>query len=481
MSSGPFGLWKGRAMRLGFSAAAIGATTLTGVLRNKWFAVHLDTEGIGVIGQVIATHTWLGLLAALGLGLPVARWVGAAHGAGDAETVRRTTRAALAITAALTALVVALVLVFAPALSTAVLGDPRYAMLLRISTLGAAGFAFHHVVQGVFAGHADLRPAVTIAVAGGGATVIVALAMVPGAGLGGGVLAAALYFPIGVLAAVALHGRRYIAAVLPRPARGLERPELRAMLTMGLSSLLLSLVDQGTMVGLRAHFLREHGMGANGLFQAALAMSQQVGALFYTYLSNYAFGRLSHAAGAGAPAGDADPDAELAGRVSPAAEDAAGAPDVAGVRGYMRRQWIPVVAASAPLFALAMLASTPLLHLLYSDRFDAARPMMAWSLVGEFCRIQSVAWLFGAVALRRTGVWITAGLVFPLALAFAYPFCAPAGMVALSLAQAGAGIASLVLTGVMMHRVGVRLRAADLLVSVSATTALIALARWVSS
>jgi O-antigen/teichoic acid export membrane protein len=481
MSTGLVGLWRGRALRLGLSAAAIGATAITGILRNKWFAVHLDTEGIGVIGQVVATHTWLGLMAALGLGLPIARWVAAARGADDAEGVRRAVRTPLAIAATATAIVVIAGLAFAPALSLAILGDPGYAALVRISMLGAAGFALYHVVQGVFSGHSDLRPAVTIAVAGGGATVLAAVLLVPAAGVEGGVFAAALFFPVGLLAALLVHGRSYLRAVTPRPATPLGRAALRAMLAMGLSSLLLSLVDQGILVALRSHFLREHGIGANGLFQAALALSQQVGALFYAYITTYAFGRLSHAAGAAQPAGDADASAELSAQVSPAsAAGAAAGTNVEAVRTYMRRQWVPIVVASAPLFALAMLASTPLLHLLYSDRFDAARPMMAWSLAGEFCRIQSVTWLFGAVALGRTGVWLAAGLAYPLVLAAAYPFCAAAGPVALSVAQAGAGVASLLLTGVLMHRVGVRLRAGDLAASVAATSGLIALAAWVA-
>jgi hypothetical protein len=52
--------------------------------------------------------------------------------------------------------------------------------------------------------------------------------------------------------------------------------------------------------------------------------------------------------------------------------------------------------------------------------------------------------------------------------------------VALSLAQAGAGVVSLTLTGLLMTRVGVRLRAADLAVSVAATAGLALLASWVA-
>jgi len=445
MSPTPLDLWKGRALRLGLSATAIGATTITGVIRNKWFAIHLAPEGIGVIGQVVATFTWLGALAALGLGLPVARAIAAAHGAGDPEAARRTARTALGITLLTTGAVVAIGLVFAAPLSLAVLGDPGFAMLIRVGMLGTAGYAFYLIVQGIVSGHSDIRPPVTVAVAGGLATVIAAFILVPARGIPGGTWSAVLYFPAGMIALLLVHGRVYAEAWSPRGG-GLPAIETRALVTIGLSALVLALADQGVMLALRAHFLRVHGIAANGIFQAALSISGQVAALFYMYLSNYALGRLS------------------------------GAGDVAGIRAYMQRQWIPVVLAALPLFAFAAVAASPLLHVLYSNRFDGARGMLGWMLLGEFCRVQTLALLFGALALQRTGRWFAGGMLYPLAFAAFYVASGGASPLDLARAHAAGSVAGLAGAGVVMHTAGLRLRAVDWLVSALTVAALGALA-----
>jgi O-antigen/teichoic acid export membrane protein len=446
MSNGPLDLWRGRALRLGFSAAAIGAATLTGMIRNKWFAVHLAPEGIGVIGQVVSTLTWLGMLAALGLGFPVARAIAAAHGADDPDAARRTARVALGLTLVTTTIVAALGLIFAVPISLAVLGDRGYAGLIRIAMIGAGGYAFHLVVQGIIGGRSDVRPPVTIAIAGGLATVIAAFALVPARGITGGVWSAVLYFPAGLLVAWLVHRRAYAGAWTPAADGGGARPELTALITVGLSSLVLALADQGAMLALRAHFLRIHGIAANGVFQAALSISTQVAALFYAYLSNYALGRLS------------------------------GAGDTPGVTAYMRRQWIPVVGAALVVFALAAVAATPLLHLLFSDRFDGARPMLAWMLVGEFLRVQTLALLFGGLALGRTRRWLAGGMMYPVAFVAAYLWLGGGSILSLAHAHALGGAVGLAGTAWVMHTAGLRLRVADVLVSIGATSLLAVLA-----
>jgi len=451
MSTTPLGLWRMRAMRFGFGAAAIGATTVTGIIRNKWFALHLDTHGIGVIGQVVATHTWIGVAAALGLGVPVARAIGAARGAGDTDAIRRTVWTAWALTAGAAVTAVAAGLVAAPYISTAILGSPDYSGLVRISMIGAAGYAIHLVAQGVFSGHADVRPPFTIALAGGSATVVGAFLLVPAVGLTGGMLSAAAFFPAGLLAALLVHGRAYRGVVQPAPDHRFDPATARSLLVVGVSSLVLALADQGAMLAMRSHFVRVHGLSANGLFQAALALSQQVGAVFYAYLANYAFGTISAAQGE------------------------------AAVRDYTRRTWFAIVLGAAPVFAVAMVAASPILHLFYSDRFDPARPMMAWMLLGEFCRVCILTWSLGALPLRGTRLWVAVGLVAPIAFAIAYPLLARGGNeLALARAYAAAGVAGLVVAGAFMIRAGVSLRRRDLALGVAAVAGLALVARAVA-
>ena len=48
--------------------------------------------------------------------------------------------------------------------STALLGSPEHATLVRLSMIGVAGFAAQLVMQGIWAGYADVRAPFTYAV-----------------------------------------------------------------------------------------------------------------------------------------------------------------------------------------------------------------------------------------------------------------------------------------------------------------------------
>jgi hypothetical protein len=207
------------------------------------------------------------------------------------------------------------------------------------------------------------------------------------------------------------------------------------------------------MLAVRSNYLSVNGVAANGLLQAALALSQQVGTLFYAYLSNYAFGKVSGLGGA------------------------------APIRVYTRRHWRPLMLLAAPIFALAMVASAPLLHLLYSSRFDPARPLMAWTLWGEFCRVGMNAWAVGALPTGGARLWLPIGIAPAIGLALSYAVLSHAnlGTLSLPLAYAGAGLFSLCFGGIAMSRAGVTLTKQDLAVALGSALALAALARWVSA
>lgn len=443
MSITPTALWTGRAVRFGFGAAAIGVMTLAGIARNKWFALHLQPDGIGVIGQVVATHTWLGALAGLGLAIPLARRVGRAVGDGDADGVRRSAWTALTLVATGMVVVTAIGLLFPDRVAGAVLGDATFALLVQISMIGATGYALNGWLQGVYAGHSDVRPPLTMAIAGGTISVAAALLLVPRYGLAGGVFSAAVFFPAGIAAVLIVHRSLYTRTLLPRPAAGVSPHIARDLLVVGLAALAISLADQGALLALRSHFIRVNGLDANGLFQASLAISQQVGAPFYAYLANYAFGLVSGAAG------------------------------VEAIREYMRKVWIPVVLAAFAAFTAAMLFASPLLHLLYSDRFDPARGMMVWMLFGEFCRVLSVTWSVSALPLRGKRLWLTIGMAYPGPLVIAYlAYFATAGQLSLPFACATAGLSSLLVASIGMSRAGVTLRARDHAVTITCIAAL---------
>lgn len=451
MPSTRVALWCDRSLRFALGGGATLVAAVFAVVRNKWLAEHLSTAGLGVLAQVFSAQIWLGTAAGLGLSLPVAQAVGAATAAGDGPALRRTVWTALTLAGAAALGVVVLGLVLAPWLSQVLLGTRAHAGLLRIAMLGVAGLALHAVASGLFAGRSDVRSPLVMALAGGVVAVVVTVTLVPRAGLAGGAIGAAVLVPAGLAAAWWLRRRKGDAVEAPSPRPGFDPATGRVLLRVGLAALTLALLDQGTLLALRAHYLRVNGVPANGLLQAALALAQQISGAFMAYLAGYAFGRIS------------------------------GARDAAGIRDYTRRHWMPLVALAAAAFAVAMLLASPLIALFYSDRFAPARPLMAWALFAEFCRVMTQVWGLGALPIGGLRVWMPIGIAGPLAFAPAYALLAPsAGTLALPQAAALAGLVQLGVTAVLMSRRGVTLRAGDAALLAVALVGLALLARTVA-
>jgi len=429
-------------MRLVWGGGGPFATAFFGLLRVKWLALHLETAGLGVIGQIVASQAWLGTASGLGLGFPLTRAIGRRLGENDPDGVRRAAATAAGILAISILTVTLCVLLFAGPISTLLFGSAVHANLVRISTIGIAGLACNGLATGLFAGHSDLRAAFTMAATGGAVGLLVTLALVPRFGVAGGVLGVAVLTPAGVAAALLLHRRRYGAIVVQLRPR-IDAPLAREMLAVAGAGLLLALVDQGALLGLRAHYVRVNGVEANGLLQAALALAQQIGAPFFAYLFGYAFAKL------------------------------AGMADVSAMRDYTRRHWTPLALVAALAFGAAMAIGTPLLHLFYSDRFDPARPLLAWTMLGEFGKLAGQTWALAALPLGGTRLWLTTGMAFPLGMLAGYVALAGAAPeLRLPLAYATGGGASLVVGGIVMTSRGVGLGARELGVAAIAAAGL---------
>jgi len=448
MPASRFALWKGRALRLWLTAAASAIGAIGGIARNKWLALNLDPAGFGVLGQVVAGQTWLGTLTGLGLGIPVTQAIGAAVARGDTPAVRRTISTALAAIAACALAVATLGLIFAPWIAVALLGSSEHAGLVRISMLAVGGLAFQGTIQGIFAGYSDVRPPLTYAIVGNVAVVSLVLFLVPRYGLAGATWSLSVFWPAAIALTLLLHRRAYAEALAPPAGPRFDRALARTMLKVAFAGLALALLDQGALLTLRSHYVRASGLGANGLLQASLAISQQIGAVFYSYLGGYAFGKISGVAG------------------------------VEGVRAYTRKQFAPLAGLATAAFAVVMAGAGPLLHLLYSSRFDPARPMLAWMLVGEFARVCVQIWALGALPLGGVRLWFPIGLAGTLAMPLVYVAARAlgAGTMSLPWAYGGAHVLSLAFTATAMSRRGVTLAGRDLALLAAALAGLAALA-----
>ena len=177
--------WLRAAARFGLSGVTSVIAGLGSIVRNKLLAIGLGTGGMGIWGQVYAGQTWLGTLTGAGLSLPLSHAIATARGAGDTAAVRRAVWSVMIAVGAAALLVCAAGLVLAPQLSTALLGTPEHARLVRLSMLGVAGFAGQLVLQGIWAGYADVRSPFTYAVIGNAVAITAVIVLVPRLGVAG--------------------------------------------------------------------------------------------------------------------------------------------------------------------------------------------------------------------------------------------------------------------------------------------------------
>jgi O-antigen/teichoic acid export membrane protein len=415
-------VWTARAGRLGLGAAANVVAALGGAIRNKILATVLQTAGMGVLAQVQTSQVWLGVATGLGLGIPVTQSIGGALGRGDDAAVRRAVWTALSAMLAAVALVAVTGLIFAKAWASLLLGPHADPALVLLSLVAVAGLAAQGVIQGIFAGRSDVRAPLTYAIVGNVVMLAAVVGLVVPFGLRGAVIGVGVFFPAAIAGALWWHRREYAGAFRPLPRPLFHGPTARAMLKVAAGALGMSLLDQGTMLAMRTHYAHTQGYAANGLVQAALALTQQTGAVFYVYLGSYAFGKVS------------------------------GAASTEGIRAYTQRQFAAFVAAAAVAFALVMLLARPLLRLLFSTRFEGAEAMMNWTLFGEFAKVAMQAWMFGALPLGGLRLFVPLGVSYPIAMGAGYLVALRLGLGPMSVAAAYAfaGVAALVVSGVAM-------------------------------
>ncbi|HTO92311.1 MAG TPA: hypothetical protein VMJ70_14365 [Candidatus Sulfotelmatobacter sp.] len=425
-------VWTARAQRVAYGGAANVVGALGGAIRNKILATALQTSGMGVVAQIQTSQIWLGLLTSLGFSIPVTQQIGAALAQHDDPAIRRIVWTALSAIAAAIAVVSIAGLLFARPWSELLLGPGADPWLFRLSLIAVAGLAVQGIVQGVFAGRSDVRAPLTYAIIGNLVVITCAATLVGPLGLRGAVVAIAAFFPFGILGTLAIHRREYRSSFLPPPVPKFDAPTARAMLKVAIAALVMSLLDQGTLLAVRTHYARTQGFAANGLLQAAFALTQQTGAVFYAYLGSYAFGKISGARG------------------------------TEGIRAYVQKQWAALMTVAAVSFAAVMLLSRPLLHLVFSEKFDAARPMMAWMLFGEFARVGMQSWIFGALPLGGLRLYVPLGLSYTLGIAggYAIALALHLGPMSVAFAYAFAGIVALGVSAVVMtaRRVPLTLR-----------------------
>ncbi len=352
--------------QLGTMQCAIALGTL---VRNKLLAVHLGPDGFGEFSQIMTIAAPVYLFAQCGMAVGLSRNTAAAGS--EAQRQRQLETANLVTTfIAAAILVVVLPLIFTPAGGSLLRGlgvrdglaqKTVLAVILAIAPLEVLRNNYLSFLQGLLdiKGISAKR---TVAVA---AATAAAFPLIACFGLAGACAQAAF---ASFLVALLL-GLRCRALGFRPLAMAFHRPTARLLAAFGMASLVIAFTQASVDALIRAHLIAFAGVSANGLYQAAFALSTQVTTVVLGSIGAYSLATLSQTAAASV----------LQSRLD-----------------ELLRVVLPV---SALALGAAGLAAAPLFTLLFSSQFAEGTRFLPLLLCANF--VQVASWAAGAPLLGR--------------------------------------------------------------------------------
>jgi polysaccharide transporter, PST family len=152
-------------VRSGFyTSLATAARLLAGLVAIKLVAWYAGPAGVGKLGQFLSLMSLLAVLAGGGIGAGIVKYV--AEYRDDPDRLSRLLSAALWYALCASCLMGGLALLLSRPLALWLLGDPRYAGLIRVLAVAQLGIALLNYILAVINGFMDVRRLAFIQVAG---------------------------------------------------------------------------------------------------------------------------------------------------------------------------------------------------------------------------------------------------------------------------------------------------------------------------
>jgi PST family polysaccharide transporter len=355
---------------------AQGINYVISLVKTKVVAVLLGPSGVGLVGLYVATIGMIETLAGLGVRSSGVREIADANSSGDPESLARTLktlRRACWLTGILGWILLA---ALAYPLSVWVFDSPKYAVALTIlgctlvfSSVSGGQMALIQGVRRI----GDLARLTLLGVAVG---TIVSLPIYYFLGERGIV-------PVLVVSAVlnlifSWWFARKIKVVSVQQSVGETVTRMKSLLSLGVAFMWSALLGAGVALIIRAIIQRELGLEANGLYQAAWAISGMFAGFILGAMGADFYPRLTAAKG----------DSALMGRL------------------VNEQTEVGILLALPGL--VATLAFAPwIMTLLYSEEFVGAAELLPWFILGVFGRV--VSWPMGFIMLALgEGKWFAA-------------------------------------------------------------------------
>lgn len=147
-----------------YTAASTGARLLAGLVVIKLVASFAGPEGVGKLGQFMSLMSLLAVFAGGGIGAGVVKYV--AEYRDDAQRLARLLGAALWYALGASLLIGAATLLFSSQMAQWLLGDARYAALIRVLAVAQLGIALANYIIAVINGFMDVRRLALVQIAG---------------------------------------------------------------------------------------------------------------------------------------------------------------------------------------------------------------------------------------------------------------------------------------------------------------------------
>jgi antigen flippase len=338
------------------------------IIRNKAFAVLLGPEGVGLVGLYGAISDIAHAIAGLGVGGSGVRQVAESAGTGNADKIAQSATALRRISLLLGLLGALCLLALAFPVSGFTFGD--YQNASGVALLSLAVF-FRVVSSGQTALIQGLRGVANLARINVLAGLLGTAVSIPLIYLFG---AQAIVPSIVAIAAVSTlsswwYSRQICTQALPMSAHQFRR-EARPLLRLGVVFMASGLLTFGAAYAIRIIVLKEGGVAAAGLYQAAWALGGIYASFILQAMGTDFYPRLT---------ATADDNAECNRLVNEQAE-------------------ISILMAGPGLLATLTLAPL-IISMFYSAEFQGAVDLLRWICLGMMFRI--IAWPLGFVVVAK--------------------------------------------------------------------------------
>jgi PST family polysaccharide transporter len=380
-----------------YSAIGTAARLFAALVIVKLVAVLAGPEGVGRLGQLQSLMTVLAVLAGGGISAGIVKYV--AEYRHDRERLERLLSAALCYSLAASIVIGCITLVFSGPITLWLLGDLRYANLIRLLAAAQFGIALLNYILSVVNGFMDVRRLALIQAAGSLLVIAAALGLSHWLHLFGVLLALVagqlLWLAIGLPAwwRSPYFRRGMLRVRFDREMTG----RLAAFSMMTLTSALLGpLVN----IAVRDQLAWRFGWEQVGYWQAVSRVSDAYLLFITTAINIYYLPRLA----------SIDGRAELIGELRKAYRYLMPAVVVLAAAIYVARDWVT--------------------RLLFNAQFGGAMALYAPQLLGDVVKIASFVLSYVMLAKAMTRLFVVSECVFAASyLALVYAFSARFGLI----------------------------------------------------